>query len=397
MPAAGRINHNANGRKLEQTHRDAPQLVAPRDEIETRLVALWEKLLGVKSIGVTSDFFDEGGHSLLAARLLADIERTFRKRITIAAFLKAPTIQALADRIRQERLGVLQDQLFPLQPHGSRPPLILQTGQPHIWRPLVQRLGPDQPVYCLFFPDASSLPEPANVEEVATSLIESLRAVLPNGPYFLGGWCRSGVIVYEMAQQLRASGDDVSMVVLFDTNSPPYLRSFQGLKALPIRIYFRGQKLLYFLGNYRQVGLRKVLKMLTSRLPSIPEGWMRSFSRNTSRNAKRETVEHLQPANHQYRITEDYVPKPYEGRVLLFRSELHQTGRFRDPTMGWGELVRGGLKLRELPGDHQAMFNGPVVHLMSDSLAEQLDELPNSGPVQRSSDRRISAMASPLN
>jgi len=137
--------------------------------------------------------------------------------------------------------------------------------------------------------------------------------------------------------------------------------------------------------------------MVTGRLPSIPERWKPLLLRDNNRRTNREINERVQPANHQYQITEDYVPEPYDGRVLLFRSELHQTGRFRDPALGWGELVQGEFEVRELPGDHQWMFNEPVVHMMSELLAEELNNLQTAGRSDRSSERPVSTMASSLN
>ena len=181
----------------------------------------------MKNISVTADFFDEAGTSLLAARLFAQIERVFDKRISLVTLLQAPTVRCFAEHLRPETLPTVNKHVFPIQPDGTRTPLVLQTGQPHIWRTLVRVLGSQQPVYGLFFPEFTSLPNPFTVKDVAANLIETLGQVQPNGPYCLGGWCRSGVIVYEMAQQLRARGAEVPLIVLFDSYSPPYLRALK--------------------------------------------------------------------------------------------------------------------------------------------------------------------------
>ena len=79
-----------------------PHFVAPRDDVEIKLAELWQKVLNVSKISADSDFFDAGGHSLLAARLLSQIERTFGQKISVAAFLYSPTIQGLAARLRAD-------------------------------------------------------------------------------------------------------------------------------------------------------------------------------------------------------------------------------------------------------------------------------------------------------
>jgi len=71
-------------------------------------------------------------------------------------------------------------------------------------------------------------------------------------------------------------------------------------------------------------------------------------------------------------VVSDYDPEPYDGPVVLFRSERHQTGRFRDPEMGWGKLVRGGLEVHEIPGGHQDMFHEPFVETLTRHLSLHL-------------------------
>jgi thioesterase domain-containing protein/acyl carrier protein len=359
---------------VREPQRDGPSAssVAPRDETEARLVELWEQVLGIKDISIAADFFDEGGTSLLAARLFSKIERAFNKRISLVTLLQSPTIQALAEHLRTERLSNLRQQVFPIQSEGTKVPLVLQTGQPHIWRHLVRLLGPQQPVYGLFFPEITSLPNPFNVTDIAAKLIESLRHLQPNGPYLLGGWCRSGIIVYEMAQQLRARGDEVSLIVLFDTYSPPYLRSFAGLRAFPIRLHFLVQKLLT---NIKRLRSRATREIVIKKTRAHFARWWASISRIWNRRSnddQREDVAYGVPD--QYLVVENYEPAPYDGRVLLFRSELYQTGRFRDLELGWGKLVRGGLDVQETPGDHNSMFVEPAAQVVAAKLTESLSQ-----------------------
>ncbi|WP_254796934.1 non-ribosomal peptide synthetase [Sulfitobacter albidus] len=73
--------------------------VAPRTETETRLLGMWRDLLPVSDIGVTQDFFSVGGHSLLAMRLIAEIQTAFGIVLQITDFFEAGTVEGLADRI----------------------------------------------------------------------------------------------------------------------------------------------------------------------------------------------------------------------------------------------------------------------------------------------------------
>src|ERR1051325_7103584 len=74
---------------------------AARDPLEAQLTRIWESVLGVQPIGVTDHFFELGGHSLLAVRLIAQIEKAFGKRLSVASVFQAPTIEQLAVILRE--------------------------------------------------------------------------------------------------------------------------------------------------------------------------------------------------------------------------------------------------------------------------------------------------------
>ena len=149
--------------------------VAPRDPVEFGLAELWKRLLKVNDVSVTADFFDSGGHSLLAARLVAEIEKAFSKKLSLATFLEAPTIEALAARLRAENPMELSDRVYAIQAAGSRPPWVVVTSQPHLYRRLAHHLSPDQPVLGLTSPELAALPERFTVKDIAANLIEALR------------------------------------------------------------------------------------------------------------------------------------------------------------------------------------------------------------------------------
>ena len=81
----------------------ATEFVAPRDHTEKVLVDIWADLLGVEHIGVFDNFFDLGGHSLLAGQVLAEFANAFQVSLPIRTLFEAPTVDALARRVDQER------------------------------------------------------------------------------------------------------------------------------------------------------------------------------------------------------------------------------------------------------------------------------------------------------
>ncbi|MCP5052236.1 MAG: non-ribosomal peptide synthetase, partial [bacterium] len=76
------------------------QRIAPRDEIETRLLEVWSQLLKVREIGVTHSFFSSGGSSLTAMSLTHKIHKEFHVRLELETLFQNPTIEEQANLIR---------------------------------------------------------------------------------------------------------------------------------------------------------------------------------------------------------------------------------------------------------------------------------------------------------
>ena len=77
-------------------------VVESRDEVERQLVQIWERLLDVRPVGVTDDFFALGGDSLLVVEMALETEKVFSRAVSLATVISARTIRRLADVLREE-------------------------------------------------------------------------------------------------------------------------------------------------------------------------------------------------------------------------------------------------------------------------------------------------------
>ncbi|MFT5824062.1 MAG: amino acid adenylation domain-containing protein, partial [Crocinitomix sp.] len=77
--------------------------VAPKNETEEQIVAIWQELLGKEKVGVQDNFFDLGGHSLKAIMLVNKIENDFQVKIKIEQILSNPTIEIISNEIRAKQ------------------------------------------------------------------------------------------------------------------------------------------------------------------------------------------------------------------------------------------------------------------------------------------------------
>lgn len=201
LTANGKVDYQQLKTLKQQPQEKAA--LAPRDQVEFKLVRIWENLLHVWPVSITDNFFELGGHSILAVALIAQIQRTFGHDLPVTTLFQSPTIEKLATVLRHYADTDQWQIIVPIQTGGSRPPLFCvhpSGGTAFCYYNLARCLGPDQPVYGIQAPDPAAWEQSVfSVVELATRYITALRQTQSQGPYFLGGWSAGGVIAFEMA------------------------------------------------------------------------------------------------------------------------------------------------------------------------------------------------------
>ncbi|MFE9686712.1 amino acid adenylation domain-containing protein [Streptomyces sp. NPDC006285] len=190
-----------------------------REEALTRLFA---EVLGVEEIGPEDAFFDLGGTSLLAVRLVTRVREVFGTELTIGSLFQAPTPAALGVRLdaagqgAEDALGVV----LPLRSEGDRAPLFTihpAGGLAWCYAGLTARLGTHQPVYGLQARGlAGDKQLPRTLQEEAEDYARQIREVQPHGPYRLVGWSVGGVLAHTVAVLLQKAGEEVELLALLD-------------------------------------------------------------------------------------------------------------------------------------------------------------------------------------
>ncbi len=198
--------------------------VAPTQMVHYQLIEIWEELLDARPIGIRDNFFYLGGHSLLAARLIDKIEKVFKKHLSLATLFNGPTIEQLANALKRPVDSDSRSPLVTIQAGGNNIPFFYLPGD---WNSgafysykLAQALGTAQPFYVLERYRFDGLRIPPTFEAIAAEHIKSMRAIQPEGPYRLGGFCNGGLEAYEIARQLIAAGQVVDLLVMIDPATP---------------------------------------------------------------------------------------------------------------------------------------------------------------------------------
>ena len=192
-----------------------------------QLIEIWMEILKVPSLTIEDNFFALGGSSLLALRMMTQIEKLCGRPLPLSLLLTGATIANLAHYIVQVN-NESAEPLVAIQPKGKRPPLFFLHGD---WAGggfycgrLSQLLGEDQPFFVLP-PYRSGKQTVFTLEDMAAYHIAAMQKHTPHGPYLLGGYCIGATIAIEMARQLVAKGETVLHLLLIDPLSgTPWLR-----------------------------------------------------------------------------------------------------------------------------------------------------------------------------
>ena len=351
-------------------------LVAPRDGLELQLRQIWEKLLKVRPIGIRDNFFDLGGHSLLAVRLFAQIEKVTGKRLPVAALFHAPTIEQLTRLMSRQEWSAQWKSLVAIQPAGSKPPFFCvhaHDGGVLFWRDLARHLGSDQPLYALQAQGLNGRQPPHNrIDEMAAHYIKEIRALQPEGPYFIGGHCIGGLIAFEMAQQLHTQGERVGLLALFDSYAPRknwsarssmlHRYRYKAIRLFEMTVSLHVSNLLILEPKERLSYVKgKFNKALYKLYMGLGSAWV---------PAARHRQNILKAGS---RASRNYDPKIYPGKIALFRATNLGGGIEHDPQMGWGRLAGGGLETHVIPGYHAHIVLEPRVRVLAEKLTACLE------------------------
>ncbi len=329
---------------------------APRTPAEAAMCVLFAEVLGAQQVGPEDSFFDMGGHSLLAIRLISRVRSAFGASLSVSSLFSSPTPAGLVERLREGPGPDPLTPLLPLRADGTSPPLFcIHPGGGLSWcyAALPGQLGPDVPVYGL---QARGLHDgerlPGSIAEMAADYLEQIRAVQPAGPYHLAGWCFGGGVAHQIAVQAQAAGDNVAMLALVDAapSNPSGGRRIATPEELPV--------------SERQL-LRDVLNGFDVDLPSLDSQSL--DRRGTLQIIRQQSDAAVGLADHSVLalmtvlrnniwLSIDAVPGTFRGDILFFAAKDDGV----DPDR-WAPHVTGQIRTYHIPARHDHMTHATAI------------------------------------
>ncbi|MBM3289966.1 MAG: alpha/beta fold hydrolase [Candidatus Hydrogenedentes bacterium] len=296
-----------------------------------------------------------------------------------------------------------------IQPKGTRPPFFCCApggGVSFMYFHLPEFMGEDQPIYALQDPALNPLIDPfTTVESLSAVQVKAIRKIQPKGPYHLGGWSFGGTVAFEMAQQLRAVGEEVAFFAAIDTEAPidkhkrrtwrerlkgawdQAKMSLKVLKSMPpyvrdiFYMYFstltksnKGEGATASLWEHVTFAWADMIRHTLVKRADIAQVASRDSRVLLVAQPQTRRVFRVLRANIQ--SLKLYKPKPYDGPITLLRAEdqflVHQL--HDDWTLGWRELARGRVDVVEVPGNHAVLLTHPFVQTTGRALREGMDK-----------------------
>jgi hypothetical protein len=383
---------NANG-KIDRKALPIPDhtsfkssVVAPRSDTESALLAIWSRILNRSGLGTQDNFFDIGGHSLLAMQLFNQIERQFGQRLPLKTIFYASTIAALAELLDSSTAhppapGKFAELSCIVPVHLGNPARLpfffLHAAGGHVvyTKKFAALLDKDLPFYGIQAVGIDGNREPLNrMEDLAAVYVGEIRTVQPEGPYYLGGESMGATIAFEVARQLEEQGQTIGLLAIFDAS---FCCGRIILKpGVPLWVY----EIIYNLKRLWRIHLPNLFKFpwkekkaygvdLAQRLSDTLRRIFFGYGRGkTTSNAP--SLKDIQKA--LLEAQNAYQPGHIRVPITLFGSELPWGAG--DEALGWREHTLGGVDLLRFPILWDTMLEGPQAKLVAERFQEILDK-----------------------
>ena len=372
----GKVNRKAL-LNIPRSQLSSNQFIAPRTNLEKDLATLWQEVLGVGDIGIHDNFFDSGGDSLKAVRLVARLEMRFEVKVPVASLFGAQTISQLAHIIHNE----IHDwsPIVPIQPQGHKTPIFAVHALGAMvlsYEPLSRALGKNQPFYGIQAYGFEEGQTPyTDLHEMVSFYTQAIIEQQPEGPYQLMGHSFGGIIAVEIARKLQHLGKDVTYLAMLDTHMP--------IRYQAISLDDAGILKIFAEHNFGVVDIPlKTLKLMKPdvMIKKVSEQFNGAVSESFIKSA-------IAIIRGFQKMMIGYKPSPLNIDIVMIKPQEQQQGLWRKikgkifkestKTLGWHQVAQR-VEVIHVGGDHHSMLNKSHAEGLSIQVRKSLQNLNNT-------------------
>ena len=359
-----KIDRRALEADLSHLDHDAGETFEP-DGLIGDVARIWATVLNRRVTGPNKDFFDLGGDSIAATVAALMMEENLGFQVDSGFVYRYPVLSAQVQALARFGGGeaALPDRLLvPLTIASGGPP-IGADGPSRVFMipgaygfvlpfaPLARKIAPDWDLVGVLHPDLlKSEPKLHSVEETAERMCAAIRAIHPQGPYYVVGYSFGGAVAHEIGRRLSNAGEKAAVVIL-DTRVP---------------------RLMSFLGraNLMRRGLRKWLNRKLDRPDPHPDEFVPIWTLPVPFPGTSEDEPLPFSFARAATILGKYRPKKTTAPTILFKA-THLRSRLDRNDFGWGR-VAPLEKIVLTPGRHKDFFEEPNLETFAKLMSEGL-------------------------
>jgi amino acid adenylation domain-containing protein len=405
-----------------KTKIETESYVAPTTNAEHVLAGIFRNRLSLERVGTQDNFFDLGGHSLLAVRVIGEINKALKVRLSILEMYQNPTIERLARVLEQKHHVPSKSRLVPLRLGHTGLSVYFIGARPAEYR-IAQLIGEDRAVFGVDMEELrqavlsgkqTMLP---TIEQLGASCGDLVLAHAGSSPCVIAGYSFDGKVAFEAACALQRAGGNVACALLIDAYAftgrgatlGPLLRSLRWIWRggaredtgwvirLSVALRNYGRLLWWLLAQIPRV-LKGRLSLVGGRLAQGP--LLSSYLDKDGASIEQKFVNRFLRAS-----AKSFHPRPLDSSGVLIRAE-YPTAEMPpgyDFSNGWSNLFTRGLEVVQAAGDHLSI----VAEANTATLTQQInaalrrydpDDVKRGGPNQGSAKPRAAAggLASPV-
>jgi len=370
--------------KIDKKNLPAPEYVRqdsesnlrkPQTETEKAVAKVWSEVLQIKEIGIDDNFFEMGGTSIMAVKVVAEIEKSTGKRFPLSVLFEYSTVEKFA-KLLNEGGDFFSDCIVPLKSNGSKVPLFMVHGgglDVLYFANMSKHFDEEQPFYGIQGVGSKSFDNwYTSIEDMAAQYIQAIIKVNPNGPYAIAGYCVGGIVAFEITKQLQEQGKEVSITAVLDSYADYsyYFKSYRQKKL--IRHYHRTRKRLAFL-----IKILTSWKAFKKRFNAKKEHILKNRfdENNTMSELDILAFERFTEATGMmHSILNKYQLKPQSIKVDVLRSKDNEAHLLAPKHLGWKKAAQKGLTVHYIPGSDFDMRVSPHDKILARMLQDILDK-----------------------
>ena len=238
---------------------------------------------------------------------------------------------------------------------------------------LIEKLGPEQPVYCVARPYLDRTKPPLTFDEITSFHIETVRGLCPEGPYSLAASWGHAAIAFEMSSRLLQEGESIAVLILVDPADPATSRTPGVEEPALFRLRLAFDRIAFHLQKIKEQDVKDELNQWEQKIKAMKSRQNRKSTDHASVGNGDTSGASALPKFRNVAHADNYafnhhILRPCRGSAILLRPANSPKHGYDYPNLRWKALFTNGLDIQKVPGDSRSMWTGDNASLLAQRI-----------------------------